>query len=158
MAEESRILTQGRRILILFAALSYVFFFIEVYLGHYLWLQLFTQKSIFSFALIPQFFSPIALAVALWTAFRLTPTSVTAFRVTMVASVLVGLVGTYFHVVPRITTGASLLAASTWLGDPPLLAPAAFGLPGIIGLLATYGLMWEHVSPSEPLVAQKMPG
>ncbi len=147
--DEPSAFTLGRKALILFASFSYVIFFIEAYLGHYIWLQLFVQKLIFSFAIVPVFFSPIGLITAMAAAYKLTPGPVAALRVVMVASIVVGLIGTYFHVVPRIAAGESVLSVGLWLGDPPILAPAAFAFPGIIGLLAAYGLKWR-----QPLLAE----
>jgi len=147
--DEPRIFILGRRVLILFAAMSYIVFFIEVYLGHYIWLQLFLQRGIFNPAIIPIFFSPFGLIVATITAFRITPGTVLALRVVMVASIVLGLVGTYFHLMPRFEAGAGLLSVELWLGDPPALAPPAFAFPGIIGLVASYALNWRRVSPAE---------
>ncbi len=157
LTDEPDVLTRARRALILFVALIYSVLFIDVFLGHYLWVLLFVKKFIFSYSLIPQFFSPIALVVALWAAYRMTPGSVTALRMTMLASILVGVLGTYFHAAPRIDAATDFLAMRTWLGDPPLLAPGAYAIPGIIGLVATYGLAWRTATTTEKSWARKEP-
>jgi hypothetical protein len=146
----------GRRMLILFAALSFVAFFVEIYLGHYGRLQLFQQKLILSAALVPFFFSPVALVVCLVAATRITPTTVRVLNSTMLASIVVGMGGTYFHVAARITSAASLVTVSTWLGDPPAFAPFAFALPGIMGLVATFGIRWVQRLP-EPAPPRPAP-
>ena len=143
-------LTQARRVLILFAASSYIFFLTDIYLGHFLWIQLFVKKFTLSFALIPVFFAPIGLVVSLMAAYKPTPRAVLAFQGVMLVSLLVGLLGTYFHLAPRLVSGTDLFAVRTWLGDPPLLAPAAFALPGIIGLVATFGLVWKKAPAANP--------
>lgn len=161
-ADEPTTIVTGRRMLLLFAALSFVAFFVEIYLGHYARLQLFQQKLVFSAALVPFFFSPIALVICLVAAVRLVPSTVRVLNITMMASMLVGVGGTYFHVASRLTSPASLLQVSTWLGDPPAFAPFAFALPGIMGLVATYGIRWGerlpqptyHPTPARPATNQ----
>jgi hypothetical protein len=146
----------ARKMLITFTALSYVAFFIEVYLGHYIRLQLFLREFIWSHSLAPIFFSPIALVIALVTTMRLMPGAVRLFNLTMLASIVVGLVGSYFHIVLRLQEIMTRpLSMATWMGDPPALAPFAFVLPGIMGLVATYGLRWEMVAPKP--VAEERP-
>lgn len=135
-----------RRVLILFSAFAFVIFFIEIYLAHFIWLQLFFQKGIWNFAIIPVIFAPIGLVSSLVAAFKLTPKVVWVFRVVMFASLLVGTVGTYFHVMPRVAAGESLASLSLWLGDPPVLAPAAFAFPGVMGLMAVYRMKWRKTA------------
>ncbi len=135
-----------RRVLILFSAFAFVIFFIEIYLAHFIWLQLFFQKMVWNFAITPVIFAPIGLVVSLIAAFRLTPRVVWIFQVLMVASLTVGTVGTYFHVMPRLEAGESLASVGLWLGDPPVLAPAAFAFPGIMGLMAVYRLKWRKTA------------
>jgi hypothetical protein len=146
----------GRRMLLLFVALSFVAFFVEIYLGHYSRLQLFQHKLILSAALVPFFFSPIGLVVSLVAATRLTPSTARVLNGTMLTSIVVGIGGTYFHVAARITSAASLFTVSTWLGDPPAFAPFAFALPGIMGLVATYGIRWGQRMP-EPTRYRPVP-
>lgn len=147
VAEEPATFVTGRRMLLLFAALSFVAFFVEIYLGHYARLQLFQQKLVLSPALVPFFFSPIALVICMVAAVRLVPSTVRVLNITMLASMVVGVGGTYFHVASWLTSPASLLQVSTWLGDPPAFAPFAFALPGIMGLVATYGIRWGERLP-----------
>jgi len=68
----------------------------------------------------------------------------------MLISLAVGVAGTVYHVAARFTTIGSLLTVEVWLGDPPAFAPLAFGLPAIMGLLATFGLSWRPEQPMEP--------
>lgn len=146
----NRTLIAWRRMLLLFVALSFVFFLIEIYLGHYGQLQLFQDKLTLSAALVPFFFCPIGAVVSLVAATRLTPITVRVLNATMVASIVVGTGGAYFHVAARVTSAASLLSVSTWLGDPPAFAPFAFALPGIMGLMAIYGIRWMEERLPEP--------
>ncbi|MBI2846774.1 MAG: hypothetical protein HYX82_02720 [Chloroflexi bacterium] len=128
----------GRKLLVFFTALSYIAFFVEVYLGHYAHVLTLHWTP----ALIPVFFSPIALVIALVTGFWLKPMMVRIFNLTMLASIVMALSGTYFHITARPITLESLFSIMTWMGSPPFLAPFAFALPGIMGLVATYRIQW----------------
>jgi hypothetical protein len=143
--------------LLLFVALSFVFFFVEIYLGHYSRLELFQQNIILSAALVPFFFSPIGAVVSLMAATRPTPNTVRVLNITMLASIVVGIGGTYFHVAARVTSVSSLFSVPTWLGDPPAFAPFAFALPGIMGLVATYGISWLEERMPEPALTHPVP-
>jgi hypothetical protein len=80
----------------------------------------------------------------------MTPGTVVLFRWAMLISLAIGVIGTAYHVLDRFTTIGSLLSVQVWLGDPPAFAPLAFGLPSIMGLLATFGLNWRPERPTEP--------
>ncbi|MDP3061758.1 MAG: hypothetical protein Q8O40_00895 [Chloroflexota bacterium] len=150
VVNEAQPYVTARKMLIVFTALSFVAFFVETYLGHYLWLQLFLKKGTLSPAMIPLLFSPVAMVVALVAAWRMTPGTVSLFRWNMLISLAIGLAGTGYHVAARFTSVGSLLTVQVWLGDPPAFAPLAFALPAIMGLLATFGLSWRPEQPMEP--------
>lgn len=146
--DEAAVYSIGRRMLIAFTALSFVAFLVEMYLGHYARVQLYLQQGTFSPALVPIAFSPIGMVVSLLALIRLTPGVVKFFNGVMLVSIAIGMGGTYFHIASRITSLGALVSVSTWLGDPPALAPFAFALPGIMGLVATYGLHWVERVPT----------
>ncbi|HTU71552.1 MAG TPA: hypothetical protein VMF11_14715 [Candidatus Baltobacteraceae bacterium] len=50
-------------------------------------------------------------------------------------SVLVGLAGTAFHYASRGLPLASAVSVTSWLGNPPPLAPLEFAVVGLLGLL-----------------------
>lgn len=129
-----------RKLLMYLAALSYVAFFLEVYLGHYRFIL--TQSDLR--AMIPVYFSPVALVVALFAATWVRPGTVAVFNTVMWLSVSIGLLGTFFHLAPRDIGPLALLSIQTWLASPPILAPLSFALPGIIGLIGTYRLEWVY--------------
>lgn len=150
---EARQYVLARKVLILFTAISFVAFFIEVYLGHYLWFQLFAKRGVLSPAMIPIFFSVPAFIVSLMAAVWMSPVTVTLFRWTMVASLAIGLAGTGYHVAARVNSLSGVFNVATWLGDPPAFAPLAYGLPALMGLVATFGIQWKRTPAKEPAQA-----
>jgi len=129
-----------RQLLMMLVVIAYIFFFIEVFLGHYARLLAFKGGLVFNGALIPLFFSPVALVISLAMMGWPNAKTVLLFRITMVISLMVAMAGTYFHMAPRINGLGDAFDVFSLLGDPPALAPLAFSLPGIIGLVATWGI------------------
>lgn len=67
--------------------------------------------------------------------------SMTFFVVSSGLSILVGLAGIAFHFASRGVPLASVGSMTTWLGNPPPLAPLEFAVVGVLGLMAT---SWER--------------
>jgi hypothetical protein len=62
-------------------------------------------------------------------------------------SIVVGLAGTVFHFASHALAPATFGTATSWLGDPPPLAPLEFAVVGLLGLFAA---AWERGGPLAP--------
>lgn len=59
-------------------------------------------------------------------------------------SIVVGLAGIAFHFASRGVPLASVGSITTWLGNPPPLAPLEFAVVGVLGLMAAF---WDRGGP-----------
>jgi len=67
-------------------------------------------------------------------------TSIGLFASTSALYVLVGVLGLIFHLTGHSLSTANAGTTSTWLGDPPALAPMEFAVAGMVGILTA---AWE---------------
>jgi hypothetical protein len=129
-------MTLARRILISVSLLLTSGLFIEVYLYHP---AAITARD--PWAAIPIFWAALTLPVASLSLFRPTQTVLRIFAILCGLGVLVGLAGLGFHLSLHSQGKlASFLSGTTWLGDPPSLAPLEFLVASFFGLLGvTFG-------------------
>lgn len=134
--KESRAATaSGQRILIGSAALLYLVFLVEAYLGHYTLLG----EPRYWPTWIPLLYSPLALLVCLAAMLWPGRLVVILFRTFMWLSLGIGLLGLYFHGLGFVEEGWWGLFLERRLGGPPVPAPLSYVLPGMIGLAAGWG-------------------
>jgi hypothetical protein len=124
--------------MLLLAAVNLMFLGLDTYLAHVL------NGTIRAREWIPILFGPIAgliLLIAGLIALRRRPLASTLVTLTFLSSILIGILGAYFHIVrgslpaapagQRITVGLLIWA-------PPILAPFAFAGVGVLGLSAAW--------------------
>ncbi|HVA37071.1 MAG TPA: hypothetical protein VNJ51_05625 [Candidatus Dormibacteraeota bacterium] len=92
-----------------------------------------------AWARVPLEVAPAGMAGASWLLLSRGRLSTWLFGAACAATVLVGLAGTAFHVAIHASDVAALLERSAWLGNPPTLAPLAFAVAGLLGLIALSG-------------------
>ncbi len=111
---------------------------VEIYLAHSI------SGTIVAKEWIPIVFGPIAaiiLGISGLISLRNRPLATILAIPTLIASIVIGLLGAYFHVYrafqPFATSGEQVnISLSIWA--PPLLAPLTFALVGLIGLSALW--------------------
>jgi len=126
------------QLMLLMAAVNEIFLGIDIYLAHSI------SGTIVPNEWIPIIFGPIAgvlLLLAGLIALRNRPLAMVLANVVFVASVVVGLLGAYFHLLraalPAGPAGERLtLSLLVWA--PPVLGPLMFALVGILGLSAAW--------------------
>ena len=122
----------------LLAAFNELMLAVEIYLAHSI------SGSLVGNEWIPVIFGPIAalvLALAGMISLRNRPLAICLALPTLLASILVGLLGAYFHTyrafLPYAAAGQQVnINLAIWA--PPLLAPLTFALVGVIGLSALW--------------------
>lgn len=122
----------------LLAAFNELMLAVEIYLAHSI------SGSLVGNEWIPVIFGPLAalvLGLAGLLSLRNRPLAVWLAIPTLLASVLVGLLGAYFHVYRSFQPFAGVgdqvnISLAVWA--PPLLAPLTFALVGLIGLSALW--------------------
>lgn len=120
------------RVLTFFFGLTYMVLFLDVFVEHHIGLV-----PIISARLIPVLFSLLATGISLSAGLWFRKETLLLFVITMGLSVLVGLMGAYFHLrnnLDNISIGLLHIF-------PPKFAPLAFSGIGIMGLLATFGFL-----------------
>jgi len=122
----------------LMAAFNELMLAVEIYLAHSI------SGSLVGSEWIPVIFGPIAallLALAGLISLRNRPLAIWLAIPTLLASILVGVAGAYFHMArafqPFAAAGQQVnISLAVWA--PPLLAPLTFALVGLIGLSAIW--------------------
>lgn len=87
-------------------------------------------------AWLPVVFLPIALVLALAVEVAPHPVCIRAYGAAMGLAVLVGVLGTAFHLAAHGLLGphwVRWLHFDSWVGDPPVFAPMSFALLGLLG-------------------------
>lgn len=121
----------ARRLLISVSLLLTTGLFIEVYLYHPA-----TVTARDPWALVPVFWAALTAPIAAYSLFRPTYAVLRFFALLCGVGAIVGLVGLGFHLsLHAHGNWSSLFTGSTWLGDPPSLAPLEFLVASFFGLL-----------------------
>jgi hypothetical protein len=142
---------QGRRLLplsrdqmmLMMAATNEVFLAIDIYLAHNL------NGTIRPREWIPIVFGLVAGALLLFAglvALRNRPLASVIATVVLLASIVVGLLGAYFHIIRAIRPAAELADIVTiplLIWAPPIVGPLIFSLVGLWGVSAA----WKEVPP-----------
>lgn len=124
-------MTLARRILTSVSLLLTSGLFIEVYLYHP---AAITARD--PWAAIPIFWAALTLPAGSLSLFRPTQTVLRIFAILCSFGVLVGLAGLGLHLSLHAQGRlSSFLSGTTWLGDPPSLAPLEFVVASFFGLL-----------------------
>lgn len=130
-------LTRDQSMLLL-AAVNEIFLGIDVYLAHRV------SGTIVPNEWIPIIFGPIAgllLLVAGLIAFRARPLASLIATLTLAVSVMVGLLGAYFHAIRAILPAAPAgqqVSVLLLIWAPPILGPLTFALVGWLGVSAAW--------------------
>jgi hypothetical protein len=95
----------------------------------------------------PQISGPLLLFAALLLLAWPRKGAVRLFAVCCGISMVVGLAGTAFHFASHALAPGTFGTATSWLGDPPPLAPLEFAVVGLLGLFAA---AWERGGPLTP--------
>ena len=124
--------------MMLMAAIMLIFLGIDIFLAHSI------SGTIVPNEWIPIYFGPIAgvlLLLAGLIAQRNRPLATITANIILVASIVVGLLGAYFHVVRAILPSGPIgqqAALSFFVWAPPVLGPLTFSLVGVIGISAAW--------------------
>jgi len=126
------------QLMLLLAAVNEVFLGIDIYLAHSI------SGTIVPYEWIPIIYGPVAsvvLVVAGLIALRSRPTATALATIVLVGSIVVGLLGAYFHVMraalPSGPEGEQLTVRLLVWG-PPVLGPLMFAFVGLWGLSAAW--------------------
>jgi hypothetical protein len=92
-------------------------------------------------ALTPQISGPLLLCAALLVLAWPRRNTIALLAACGGISIAVGLAGVWFHFASRAVALGDLVKATSWLGNPPPLAPLEFAVVGLLGLLAA---TWER--------------
>lgn len=126
------------QILLLLAAVNQVFLGIDIYLAHSI------SGTIVPYEWIPIIFGPIAgaiLLVAGLIALKHRPTAMLLATIVLAGSIVVGVLGAYFHVIrAALPTGpeGQRLTVRLLVWGPPFLGPLMFALVGLWGISAAW--------------------
>ena len=123
---------------LLVAALNLFLLGVETYIAHLI------SGTIVPYEWIPIIFGPTAgvlLIIAGLLARRNRPVATVIATVTFITSIIVGLLGAYFHVVRAIQPYApfgSIISVPLLVWAPPILGPLTFSLVGLLGISAAF--------------------
>ncbi|MCB0037098.1 MAG: hypothetical protein KDE51_23870 [Anaerolineales bacterium] len=137
-AERLRLPVSRDQAMLLLAAVNEIFLGLDTYLAHVL------NGTILTREWVPILFGPIAgvlLLVAGLLALKNRPLASTIATLTFVASIVVGMLGAFFHVVRGGLPTAPLgqrFTVELMIWAPPIFAPFAFALVGVIGISAAW--------------------
>lgn len=138
-AERLRPLPLSRdQLLLVMAATNELFLGVDIYLAHKI------SGTITPNEWIPIIFGPIAgalLLVAGLIALRRRPLATVLATAVLAGSIVVGLLGAYFHVVRATLPAAPLtrrVSISLLVWGPPILGPLMFSLVGLLGISAAW--------------------
>ena len=126
------------QLMLLMAAIMLIFLGIDIYLAHSI------SGTIVPNEWIPIIFGPIAGVFLLFAgllAQRNRPLATILANIVLVASIVVGLLGAYFHIIRAILPSGPIgQQASIFLlvWAPPILGPLTFSLVGVIGISAAW--------------------
>lgn len=126
------------QLMLLMAAINQLFLSLDIYLAHGLNGQIGRNEW------IPIIFGVVAgviLLIAGIIALRMRPLATILANVVFVCSIIVGVLGMYFHITRTIIPGAQLAPSETvgiLIFAPPILGPSVFILIGILGISAAW--------------------
>jgi hypothetical protein len=126
------------QLMLLMAAINLIFLGIDIYLAHSI------SPTITPNEWIPIIFGPIAgvlLLVAGLIALRNRPVATVLATIVLLASIVVGLLGDYFHIMRAILPNAPVgerVTVDLLVWAPPLLGPLMFALVGLLGISAAW--------------------
>jgi len=126
------------QLMLIMAAINEIFLGIDIYLAHLL------SGTIVLREWIPILFGPIAgllLLLAGWYAGKNRKLAVWIANIVFILSIIVGLLGAYFHFVRAILpTGpiGSKITIQMLVWAPPILGPLVFSLIGLLGITAIW--------------------
>lgn len=132
------ILLTRDQMMLLMAALNEILLGLETYIAHLI------SGTIVPYEWIPIIFGPVAgvlLLLAGLLAVRNRPLATVIASIVFFASILVGLLGAYFHTVRAILPYAqpgSQVSVPLLVWAPPILGPLTFSLVGLLGLSAAW--------------------
>jgi hypothetical protein len=131
------------QLILLVVVLNQIFLAIDIYLAHSI------SGTIMPNEWIPIIFGPIAGIVLLLAgiiAFKNRPLATAIATLVCVLSILVGLLGAYFHwrraILPYAPAGQQV-TVTLLVWAPPVIAPLMFALVGVLGFLAA----WSELPP-----------
>lgn len=126
------------QLMLLMAATNQLFLGIDIYLAHSI------SGTIVPNEWIPIIFGPVAAALLLLAgliALRRRPLATLLSTIVLVASIAVGLLGAYFHLIRAGLPAAPLgqrLTIPLLVWGPPILGPLMFSLVGLLGISAAW--------------------
>ena len=126
------------QLMLLMASTNQLFLGIDIYLSHRI------SGTIVPNEWIPSIFGPIAAALLLLAgliAIRRRPLATVLATIVLLASIAVGLLGAYFHLIRAALPAAPIsqrLTLSLLVWGPPLLGPLMFSLVGLLGISAAW--------------------
>lgn len=150
LAQRVRRLALSRdQLMLLMAATNEIFLGIDIYLAHSI------SGTITPNEWIPIIFGPIAGALLLLAgliALRQRPLATIIATLTLLASIGVGLLGAYFHLVRAILPSGPVgqqVTVNLLVWAPPILGPLTFALVGMLGISAA----WVEDPPDSGVLA-----
>ncbi len=126
------------QLMLLMAAINEIFLGIDIYLAHQI------SGTIVPNEWIPIIFGPIAGALLLLAgliALRQRPLATVIATLVFLASIVVGVLGAYFHIVRAILPYAEpgqRVTVSLLVWAPPVMGPLMFSMVGLLGLSAAW--------------------
>ncbi len=126
------------QLMMLMASIMLIFLGIDIFLAHSI------SGTIVPNEWIPIYFGPIAgvlLLLAGLVAQRNRPLATITANIILVASIVVGLLGAYFHIVRAILPSGPIGQQASlffFIWAPPVLGPLTFSLVGVIGISAAW--------------------
>ena len=133
-----RIPVSRDQLMLLVAAINEIFLGIDIYLAHNI------SGTIVPNEWIPIIFGPLAgaiLLVAGLIAIRNRPLATILANLVFIASIIVGLLGAYFHLIRAILPTAApgeIVSVQLLVWAPPIFGPLTFALVGLIGISAAW--------------------
>jgi hypothetical protein len=124
--------------MLLMMAVNEIFLGVDTYTAHSI------SGTIRPFEWIPIIFGPaagIVLLLAGLIALRRRPLATVLATLTLAASIVVGLLGAYFHLLRTVLPNAAVgerVSVGLLVWAPPMLAPLTFGLVGLLGISAAW--------------------
>jgi hypothetical protein len=131
------------QLMLLMAAVNEIFLGVDIYLAHKI------SGTIVLREWIPIIFGPaagITLLIAGGIALKRRNTALVIANLTLIASILVGLLGAYYHFIRAILPTASpgsRISIDLLIWAPPVVGPLVFSLVGLLGISA----VWNEVPP-----------
>ncbi len=126
------------QLMMLMAAINLIFLGIDIYLAHSI------SGTIVPNEWIPIIFGPVAglvLLVAGLIALRARPVATVLATIVLLASIVVGLLGAYFHIVRAILPAGpsgQRVTVDLLVWAPPVVGPLMFSMVGLLGISAAW--------------------